>query len=312
MSEQSPSNPIVAIVGTNASGKSTLAIRLAEKFHGEIVSADSRQVYRGLELGTGKIAVEERSAIPHHLLDVVNVGEEFSLAHYQRLAYEAIQGITSRGSLPVIVGGTGLYTEAVIDGYQLVDVPPNPTLRAELFSKPIEELANMLRAVNSETASRIELHNKRRIVRALEICYSGVPYSATRQRQPRYRSLQLGMTWPWPTLCDRIDQRLRMRIGLGMVDEVGELLRTGVPARVLDELGLEYRYVLRYLTGAYNSEAELFEQLRMAIRRFARRQLSWFRRDRRIVWLDTLGDYHAEAEIQVYRWLEAPSNGILP
>jgi tRNA dimethylallyltransferase len=286
-----------------------LAVRLAEKFHGEIVSADSRQVYRGLELGTGKIAVEERSTIPHHLLDVVNVGEEFSLAHYQRMAYEAIEGILSRGSLPFIVGGTGLYTEAIIDGYQLVDVPPNPSLRADLLSKPLEELANMLRAANPETASRIELHNKRRIVRALEICYSGVSYSATRLRQPRYRSLQLGITWPWPTLCDRIDQRLRMRMALGMIDEVRELLRTGVPARVLDELGLEYRHVLKYLTGAYSSEAELFEQLSMAIRRFARRQLSWFRRDRRIVWLDTLGDYYSEAEKLISGWLDAAGSG---
>lgn len=295
---------VVAIVGTNASGKSELALHLAKKFSGEIVSADSRQVYRGLQLGTGKVSTEERSAIPHHLLDVVNVGEEFSLALYQRLAYEAIEEIMVRGALPIIVGGTGLYTQAVIDGYQLVDVPPNLRLRAELSGKATEELADMVRAISPETASRIELHNKRRIIRALEICYGGVAYSSTRRRQARFRSLQLGLTWPWHTLCDRIDRRLRRRIEMGMIDEVQELLGAGTPARVLDELGLEYRYVLRYLTGEYKSEAELCEKLGMAIRKFARRQMSWFRRDPRIVWLNPLGDYYGEAETRISSWLK--------
>jgi tRNA dimethylallyltransferase len=307
MSDELRLNRIVAIVGTNASGKSELALHISKKFHGEIVSADSRQVYRGLQLGTGKVNLEERAEIPHHLLDVVNVGEDFSLAHYQRLAYEAIQGIISRGALPVIAGGTGLYTQAVIDGYQLVDVPPNPKLRAEVSEKTAMELADMLRAVNPETALRIELHNKRRIIRALEICYGGVAYSSTRQQYPRYRSLQLGITWPRQVLCDRIDRRLRIRLEMGMIHEVRALLKGGTPISTVDALGLEYRHVLRYLTGVYSSEAQLFENLSIAIRKFARRQMSWFRRDSRILWLDTLGDYHTEAEARISRWLENSS-----
>jgi tRNA dimethylallyltransferase len=300
---QEPPGRIVAIVGTNASGKSDLAIHLAKKFSGEIVSADSRQVYRGLQLGTGKVSLEQRAEIPHHLLDLVNVGEDFSLAHYQRLAYESIDGIIARGALPVMVGGTGLYTQAVIDGYQLVDVPPNPQWRTEIAAKTAEELADMLRAVNPATAARIELHNKRRLIRALEIAYGGVAYSSTRQQHARYRSLQLGVTWPRDILCERIDRRLRVRLELGMIDEVRELLKGGAPAPAVDALGLEYRHVLRYLTGAYASESELFEKLSMAIRKFARRQMSWFRRDSRILWLDTLGDYHAEAETHISNWL---------
>jgi tRNA dimethylallyltransferase len=308
ISEQLPTNRVVSIAGTNASGKSDLAVRIARRFSGEVVSADSRQVYRGLELGTGKLPLAERAGIPHHLLDLVDVGQAFSLAAYQRLAYSAIQDIISRGKLPFMVGGTGLYIQAVIDGYQLVDVPPDPKLRAELSAKSTDELAHVLKAVNPETASRIELHNKRRIIRALEIHYGGFEYSSTRRQAPRYYSLQLGLTWPWEILGDRIDRRLRMRIDMGMVDEVRELVRSGTPIRAIDELGLEYRHVLRYLTGVYQTETELFENLRVAIRKFARRQMSWFRRDRRILWLDTQGDYCAQAEERISKWLGGTEN----
>jgi tRNA dimethylallyltransferase len=297
---------LAAIVGTNASGKSDVAIHLAKKFHGEIVSADSRQVYRGLPLCSGKVPLEDREGVPHHLLDIVDVGQPFSLAHYQRLAYEAIDGIIARGNVPFLVGGTGLYVQAVVDGYQLVDAPPNPNLRAELSAKSTAELAEMLQALNPETASRIELHNKRRMIRALEIHFGGFAYATTRQKKPRYNTLQLGITWPAALLAERIAERLKARLGAGMIDEVRQLVNAGVAHNTIDELGLEYRHILRYLQGKYRTEDELYENLRLAIRQFARRQLAWFRRDKRIIWLDTTADYFHEAEERVSLWLASP------
>ena len=301
---EAPTTPrLIVILGTNASGKSDVAIQLAKTFQGEIVSADSRQVYRGLPLCSGKVPVEERAGVPHHLLDIVDVGEPFSLAHYQRLAYETIDAIIARGRLPFLVGGTGLYVQSVVDGYELVDAPPNTELRAELSAKSTEELAALLREVNPVTASRIELHNKRRMIRALEIHYGGFAYSTTRSKKPRYLSLQLGVTWPPQILAQRIAARLRARLDAGMIDEVRQLVQTGVPTNKIDELGLEYRHILRHLQGTYRTEDELYENLRLAIRQFARRQLAWFRRDQRIAWLDTQQDYLHEAETRVRDWL---------
>ena len=294
---------LVAIIGTNASGKSDVAIHLAKKFQGEIVSSDSRQVYRGLPLCSGKVPLRDRAGVPHHLLDIVDVGQPFSLAHYQRLAYEAIDGVIARGNLPFLVGGTGLYVQAVVDGYELVDAPPDANLRAELNAKSTAELAEMLQALNPETASRIELHNKRRMIRALEIHFGGFAYSTTRQKHPRYQTLQLGVTWPAAMLAERIAARLKARLNAGMVEEVRQLAAQGVSHQTIDELGLEYRHILRYLQGTYRSEGELYENLRLAIRQFARRQLAWFRRDSRIVWLDTTGDYFHEAEERVREWV---------
>ena len=294
---------LVVILGTNASGKSGLAIHLAKLFGAEIVSADSRQVYKGLSLCSGKVSAAEQADIPHHLMDLVDVGEPFSLAHYQRLAYATIDGIISRGRLPFLVGGTGLYVQSVVDGYELVDAPPDAELRASLSAKSTEELAEILRSVNPVTASRIELHNRRRMVRALEIHYGGFAYSTTRQKKPRYRTLQLGVTWPAQMLVERIAARLRERLDSGMIEEVRQLANSGVPPDKIDELGLEYRHILRYLQGTYRTEDELYENLRLAIRQFARRQLAWFRRDKRIIWLDTMGDYLKEAEMRVRDWL---------
>lgn len=295
---------IVAILGTNASGKSELAIRLARDFNGEIISADSRQVYQGLYLCSGKVRPSERQGIPHHLLDVVDVGVEFSLAHYQRLGYDAIDGVLARQHLPFVVGGTGLYLQSIIDGYTLVDAPPNQPLRTELEAKPLEELADILKTENPQTAALIELHNRRRIIRALEIHRSGFDYQTTRTRRPRYRTLMLGVTWSRDVLLDRIEQRLRRRVREGMVNEVRDLLDAGVSQKTVDDLGLEFRHVLRFLQGEYRTEEELIEKLKIAIRQFARRQVAWFKRDSRIVWLDTATDYYGEAQSRIREWID--------
>jgi tRNA dimethylallyltransferase len=286
---------LVAVVGTNSSGKSALGVQLAQRVGGEVVSADSRQVYRRLDLGTGKITSAEMGGVPHHLLDVVEPGQSFSLADYQRLAYAAIDAIHARGRVPVLVGGTGLYVRAIVEGYQLVDAPPDPERRAELERWTAARLLAELERLDPAAAEQIDPSNRRRLIRALEVAAAGHSRAATRRRERRYESLMLGLTWPRPVLDELISERLRRRMEAGLVAEVEGLLRDGVEADFLEALGLEYRHTVRYLRGEYGSEEELFAAADQAVRRFARRQQSWFRRDRDAIWLDTDGDYAAQA-----------------
>jgi len=293
---------LVVILGTNASGKSELGIRLARHFGGEIVSADSRQVYRGLDLGSGKITPAQAALVKHHLIDVADVSESYSLARYQRAAFEAIDALAAAGKPPFLVGGTGLYLSAVIEGYELVDVPPNDALRAELESLPLAQLVERLEQADPEAAARIDARNPRRLIRAIEIAAAGRAHAAARQRSPRYDCLQLGLTWPRPVLEARIAQRLQERLAGGMIEEVAGLRARGVPDSRLEQLGLEYRYVSRYLRGQLRSLDELRTQLEIAIRQFAKDQLTWFNRDRRIIWLDSAGDYFEEARARIRQW----------
>ena len=286
---------LIVILGTNASGKSDLGIRLARHFGGEIVSADSRQVYRGLDLGTGKITPTQAATVKHHLIDVADVSESYSLARYQRAAYDAIDSIASAGKLPFLVGGTGLYISAVVEGYELIDVPPNDRLRAELESLPLPQLMARLREVDPDAAARIDARNPRRIIRAIEVASAGYDRAAAQKRAPRYHCLQLGLTWPRELLVERIEQRLRERLAHGMIEEVAGLRSQGVSDLRLDQLGLEYRYVARYLRGELRTLDELRTQLGIAIRQFAKEQLTWFKRDGRILWLDPSKDYFQEA-----------------
>jgi tRNA dimethylallyltransferase len=286
---------LIVILGTNASGKSDLGIRLAQQFNGEIVSADSRQVYRGLDLGTGKITPAQAAIVKHHLIDVAEVTETYSLARYQRAAYDAIDSIANAGKLPFLVGGTGLYLSAVVEGYQLVDVPPNNRLRAELESLALPQLVARLREIDPDAAARIDERNPRRVIRAIEIASAGYERSAAQKREPRYDCLQLGLTWPREILVERIEQRLRERLAHGMIEEVAGLRSRGVSDLRLDQLGLEYRYVARYLRGELRTLDDLRTQLGIAIRQFAKDQLTWFKRDGSILWLDPFQDYFQEA-----------------
>jgi len=294
---------LVVILGTNASGKSDLGIRLARHFRGEVVSADSRQVYRGLDLGTGKITPAQAAGVKHHLIDVADVSEYYSLAQYQRAAYSAIDSISSAGKLPFLVGGTGLYISAIVEGYQLVDVPPNDPLRAELESLPIAQLVERLGKADPEAARRIDKSNGRRLIRAIEIAAAGQAHAGAHQSSPRYDCLQLGLTWPREILVQRIEQRLQQRLAGGMIEEVAGLRSRGVPDLRLEKLGLEYRYITRYLRGELRSRHELGLQLGIAIRQFAKEQLTWFKRDRRIIWLDPFKDYFQEACHRIQAWV---------
>ncbi len=286
---------LIVILGTTACGKSGLGVELARHVGGEIVSADSRQVYRGLDLGTGKVTEEEMGGVPHHLLDVVDPNESYSVAQFQRDAYAAIDDILARGKVPLLVGGTGLYVRAVAEGYTFRDSQPDPALRAELEGKSAEELYAIFREKTGRTLTGGEENNRHRLVRTLEKVLAGEDLTEA-PRDPHYQVLQLGMTYPREELCRRIDERLIRRLDDGMVEEVEHLREAGATDAFLEGLGLEYRYILWYLTGKLPDREALIDELGRAIKRFAKRQMVWFKKDRDVLWLDTAGDPLAQAE----------------
>ena len=281
---------MIVIEGTNASGKSALGVELALRFHGEIVSADSRQVYERLDLGSGKITEEETRGVPHHLLNVRKPGEFFSMADFQRLSYRAIDGILARGRLPFLVGGTGLYVDAVADGYVLSDQAPDQALRARLETLDTPALYEQLKAQLPDT--EIDPRNRHRVMRALERLAADDYHPG--RKEPRYELLKLGVTWPRETLKRRIDERLTARLEAGMIQEVQALLDEGIGEEFLVKLGLEYKYLTWYLTGKISYD-QMVEELGNAIKKFAKRQMTWFRRDPRIHWLEMEKDPVAEA-----------------
>ena len=282
---------VVAVVGTNASGKSALGVDLAKRYGAEIISADSRQVFRGLDLGSGKITTKEMQGVPHHLIDVREPGEFFSMADFQRMSYAAIDGILARGHLPMIVGGTGLYVDSVLDGYLLSDTEPDLAYRAELEKLTTPELYERLVALVPDV--QVERNNRNRVMRMLERLHDGD--DATPGKQARYESLRLGVSWPRDVLARRIDERIAMRLEQGMIEEVQSLLDSGVSREFLLGLGLEYRFITQYLIGEIPDRDDMLAQLAHAIRKFAKRQMTWFRRNPDIVWLDMGGDYMAQA-----------------
>lgn len=277
---------LIVIAGTNASGKSGLGVELAARYGGEIVSADSRQVFRGLDLGSGKITPEETRGVVHHLIDVVDAGAFYSMADFQKQAYEAIDGIIARGKTPFLVGGTGLYVDSVADGYVLSNRMPDLAYRDELETRSTEELYLMLRQCVPDTD--VDPHNRNRVMRILEKIHDGDDVAPS--REPRYDTLRLGVTWDRETLRRCIDERLDRRLEQGMIEEVKQLLDSGVSETFMLKLGLEYRFITRYLKGEYGSLEEMKEQLSTAIKQFAKRQMTWFRRDPAIHWLDMTAD----------------------
>ena len=236
---------LIVVPGPTASGKSALGIALAQRFHGEIVSADSRQVYRGLDIGTAKVTAEERALVPHHLLDVADVQEIYTVSQFQQQAIAAINDIAARGLQPFLVVGSPHYIQAVVDNLDIPAVPPQPALRAELEARPLAELLAQLEELDTRSAAIIDRNNRRRVIRALEVCLtSGKPFSEQRRvAAPLYRSLLLGIQWPREELYRRIDRRVDERMQLGMVQEVRTLLDNGVSHERLEALGLEYRFI---------------------------------------------------------------------
>ncbi|HEU5228181.1 MAG TPA: tRNA (adenosine(37)-N6)-dimethylallyltransferase MiaA [Ktedonobacteraceae bacterium] len=306
MEDPLPHPDVVVVLGPTASGKSSLGITLAQRFHGEIVSADSRQVYCRLDIGTAKVTPEERALVPHHLLDVVAPQEIYTVSQYQQDAIAAINDCIERGFQPFLVGGSPHYIQAVVDHLDIPAVPPQPELRAQLEQRPLADLVAQLATLDPQSAATIDRNNPRRVIRALEVCLvTGKPFSQQRGiAAPLYRCLLLGIQWPRDVLYTRIDQRVDERMSQGMVDEVRQLTELGISHERLDALGLEYRYISRWLRGEYANEAEMVQRLKYAIHDFTRRQLTWFRKDERIVWLEGDAAMEQEAEKVVSAFLD--------
>ena len=286
-------NKLVVITGPTASGKSGLGIDLAKKYNAEIISADSRQVFRGLDIGSGKVTPEETQGIPHYLLDVAEPNDFFSVMDFQEQAYRHIDEIHGRNGKAFLVGGTGLYVNSVVDGYNMIKKQIDPETRNEIAAKSLSELITFLEERNPEVLTKIDLKNKRRVERAVERTLLGNTEEPV--NTPRYETLVLGTNWPREVLYERIRERLDMRLDMNMIEEVVKLREHGATDEFLYRLGLEYRYILMYLRDEFESFDAFYDKLFMEIRHLAKEQMTWFRKRKDIHWLDMTGDPFTEA-----------------
>ena len=277
---------LIVVLGPTASGKTRLGVELARHLGGEIISADSRQVYRGLDLGTGK-DLQEYQEIPHHLIDIVDPGHEYSLFEYQQDFSKALAEVRAGNHLPLLVGGTGLYLDAVLRGYALSVVPEDSQFRAEAAGLDMQSLRSRLLELRPDQHNTTDLLSRARLVRAIEIAVSGSESNA--RRLDPIPAFVLGIHLPRPQLRKRITERLKVRLDQGLIEEVAALQEQGVSRKTLDFYGLEYRFVAQYLGGELNRN-DMFQKLNAAIHRFAKRQETWFRKMARegvqIHWLD--------------------------
>lgn len=273
---------IIAIIGPTASGKSGLGIFLAKKFGGEIISADSRQVYRGMDIGTGKITKKEQQLVKHHLLDVTNPKKVFTVSNFKALGEKAIQEILKKNKIPIIVGGTGFYIDALIKDLSLPEITPNFKLRKHFDKLSTDHLFKMIRNLDPQRAKTIDSKNKRRLIRALEII------QATNKPVPKlisnikYQVLWLGLKPK--NLEKKIELRLEKRLKQGMIREVKKLLSQGVSKKRLYDFGLEYRWINEYLSGKISC-AKMRDGLFRAIVKYSKRQMTWFKRNKEIHWI---------------------------
>ena len=287
---------MITILGPTASGKTPVAARLAAEIGGEIISADSRQVYRRMDIGTGKDLADyvvDGKLIPYHLIDIREPGTKYNLFEYQQDFFDAYQDIRSRGVVPILCGGTGLYIEAVLKGYKLSPVPQNQELRDSLEGKSLEELTQMLTELKAKTGSNMhnttDVDSCQRAIRAIEIESYNLQHPLPKRELPPVESVIIGIDIDRELRREKITRRLKARLEEGMVDEVKALLAEGIPADDLIYYGLEYKFVTEYLVGQ-TSYDEMFTRLEIAIHQFAKRQMTWFRgMERRgfdINWID--------------------------
>lgn len=283
---------VIAVVGPTSSGKTALGVWLAQKLGGEVISADSRQVYRGLNLGTGKVTKKEMAGVPHHLLDVASPKRVFSASDFKRLGEKAIAMIYHSGNIPIMVGGTGLYADVLLGRMVLPEVPPNPALRAKLEKKSAAQLFAMLKKADPERSENIEPTHHRRLVRALEVATAIGRSPAKAQAmhgEQKYDALWLGLNPGMEVLQKNIAKRLRVRLRAGMLAEAAALHRQGLSYKRMEALGLEYRSMARYLQNKITKE-EMVAELDRAIIHYAKRQLRWFKRNPNIVWVTQKSD----------------------
>lgn len=285
---------LIAIVGQTSSGKSSLGIDLAKFFDGEIVSADSRQVYIGLDWCSGKVSKKEQQEVKHHLIDIQNLGEQFTLYDFQKKAYECIDDIHHREKVAFLVGGTGLYSRAVVEGYPLEESKPNEEFRSEYEKYSIDELRHLCQERGIETETET---TKRRLIRLLEKDVREI-----KENQPRYNVLQIGIKFDRPEIYERIKIRLEARMPY-MIEEIKHLIESGVDSEFLNKLGLEAKYVQKYLNGEFSSYEEFFEELFKEERHFAKRQQTWYNKEKNIVWLDANDNLFEKAKELVSEFL---------
>ena len=308
---------LIVIVGPTATGKTRLAVKLARKFKGEIISADSRQVYRGMDIGTGKDLAEygvDKSSrgrskvkigpkqVPYHLIDIIRPKTSFNVGKYQKLAYKAIYDTQKKAKMPFLVGGTGLYVDSVVSGFQMSQkINDTKQIREKLNKLTLKQLLARLKKVDPETFEIIDQKNHRRVQRALEIYYETGRKKSDQPEmiKPDLDVLILGIKFPLEKIYKKIDSRLEARIKEGMIKEIKKLRKQGVSWKRLDEFGLEYRYVSRYLRKMLTYD-EMVEQLRNAIHHFAKRQLTWFNRNKDIKWIENA----KEAEMEIRKFLQ--------
>jgi tRNA dimethylallyltransferase len=298
MIENELSFNILTVLGPTASGKTRLAVALARKYGGEIISADSRQVFRGMDIGSGK-DLHEYGPVPYHLIDILDAGGEFSVFEFQRRFRDAVTDITSRQAVPVLCGGSGMYLDAALRGYQMLEVLNDDSLRSELATKSDAELTEELLRLKPSLHNSTDLLERERTIRAIEIARGEMKKNAENIPQPPLHSVVIGIRWEREALRQRITNRLRERLENGLIEEVEFLHAGGIAWERLDYYGLEYRYVGSYLRGVMNRN-DLFQRLNSAIHNFAKKQGNWFRKMEQhgvaINWIDGSGDQFAQAE----------------
>ncbi len=283
---------LITILGPTASGKTSVAAKVASILNGEVISADSRQVYRGMDLGTGKDYADyivDGKQIPYHLIDIVDAGYEYNVFEYQKDFLKVFADITNRGKLPVMCGGSGLYLEAVLKNYKLIQVPINEELRPRLEGKSLNELTEILKAYKSELHNQTDIENEKRAIRAIEIEEYYLSHPEINTGMPDIRSLVVGVKFDRQSRRKRITERLKQRLKEGMLDEVQRLLDSSLTPEQLTYYGLEYKFMTQHLTGQLTYQ-KMFDGLNVAIHQFAKRQMTWFRKmenqGTEIHWLD--------------------------
>jgi len=278
---------IIVILGQTSSGKTELSVELAKKFNGEIISADSQQIYKGLDIGSGKVTKKEMRDIPHYLLDVASPRSVFSVSQFKRKSQKAIKDILKRGKLPIIAGGTGQYIQAIVDDIVLPEVKPNKKLRAELEKKSVVELGKILKKLDKSRFKEIDQKNPRRLVRAIEIAKAigKTPKITGTGSLEDYEFLQIGISAGDEVLKERIEKRFKKRVKQGIVAEAKKLHEQGVSWKRMNQIGLAHKYVVKYIKGEISKE-QMIEGAIREERRYAKRQKTWFKRDKRIRWFD--------------------------
>lgn len=291
---------VLVVVGPTASGKTSLSIKLAKEISGEVISADSRQVYRSLDIGTEKVSAEEMDGIPHHLIDVIEPDQVYSATDYANDGQAAIKTITNKGNLPIVAGGTFFYIDALLGKMNVPAAPPDPKLRKELETLPLSELQSRLEKLDPSRAADIDMQNPRRVMRSIEIASTLGHVPELPEPKEIYDVLTIGIDTPKEVLRERIRNRAQQALTRGLIEETKELLNNGLTRERLSEIGLEYRIIMEYIDGDLNDE-QLIQKLEEKNWQYAKRQLAWLKRDSTINWFP-LKDYESISNI-IKSWM---------